>query len=97
MLDGHRRSETRRHLESLGGNYGPDVSRALRGRDRCVAPGGACFSCRSRGARRASRGRWYEMNRPAHPRDRALFDRIDAVLEDYERWLAAQSRRDGIT
>ena len=36
------------------------------------------------------------MNRSTHPRDRALFDRIDAVLEDYERWLAAQSRRDGI-
>jgi hypothetical protein len=36
------------------------------------------------------------MNRSTHPRDRALFDGIDAVLEDYGRWLAAQSCRDGI-
>jgi hypothetical protein len=36
------------------------------------------------------------VNRSTHPRDRAVFDRIDAVLEDYERWLAAQNRRDGI-
>jgi hypothetical protein len=32
------------------------------------------------------------MNRPTHPRDRVLFERIDAVLADYEHWLAAQNR-----
>ncbi len=30
------------------------------------------------------------MSRPVHPRDRGLLERIDAVLADYERWLASK-------